>query len=108
VSWQELPALLEVDAEERADRLERRLDSVLRQLEWRIAEVDGLRAELQREQRARRRAEQAGPGAYVFVLPAALSETLRRGQQKLVVLKASPRLQIPRAMYRRLRPRGPA
>jgi chromosome segregation ATPase len=48
--WQELPGTFEASGDAETARLERRLEYVLRQLEWRIMEADRLRAQIDETQ----------------------------------------------------------
>jgi hypothetical protein len=94
VEWQNLPDSLEVDDRARADRVERRLAAVVRQLESRIAETESLRARLDQMEQRRLAA---------FPLRDRLVALSNLARAKVISAKASPRLSVPREAFRRLR-----
>jgi hypothetical protein len=102
VSWHELPAEFAVSPDERAQRLERRLASVLRQLELRIAEVDQLRHDFDRQLLSSSRGQQLQRRLVELEREAV---TWRGQYERLMATKTMRALRVPRSLYGRLRPR---
>jgi hypothetical protein len=102
MSWHELPAEFRVGPEERAQRLERRLASVLRQLELRIAEVDHLRSDFDRHMLSTSRGQQWQRRLVDLEREAA---AWRSQYERLMATKTMKALRVPRSLYGRLRDR---
>jgi hypothetical protein len=102
VTWQDLSAKFEVSSVERAQRLERRLASVLRQLEIRIAEVDQLRHDLDGDLLSSSRGQQLQRRLVDLEREAGAWQ----GQyERVMATKTMRALRVPRSLYGRLRAR---
>jgi hypothetical protein len=98
--WQELPEKFEVSSAAETARLQRRLEYVLRQLEWRIMEADRLRVQAAEEH------------AQLEVLHDELEAqnreavAWRNAYESLMATKTVRAARLPRALYARIRGRS--
>ncbi len=97
VGWQELPGIFEASSNATAERVQRRLEYVLRQLEWRIMEADRLSAKVEEDQ------------AQLDFLRQQLADqsretdVWRNAYESIMATKTMRAARMPRALYARVR-----
>ena len=113
VGWQEFPGIFETTRDATTGRVQRRLGYVLRQLEWRINEANGLRAKVidAEAQLDGLRARLNDAEAQLEILRQQVdvrdreADAWRNAYEAMMATKTMRAVRIPRALYARIRGR---
>jgi hypothetical protein len=100
VGWQQLPGTFEASSDATTARAQRRLEYVLRQLEWRIMEADGLWAKVDETQ------AQLDILRQQVAVRSREAEAWRNEYEATMATKTMRAARIPRELYARIRGRS--